>query len=281
MTRSGSGLWPALAVLFFGLQALAAQAPPQGAGGGLLLFPTRLVFDQRRHAAEVTVTNPGARPCTYRVSLVGMAVDSEGTFQEVPLERRAGQTAVQDLVRFSPKIMTLNPQEAQSVRILVRKPAELPAGEYRAHLLFREEAPPPPGPGPAAGDGVSVQLKIHFGISIPLIIRQGEISASVALGSLTLEEGGKVLRCRLERSGQQSVFGHIQVTYCPTGGQPRLVAEAKGLAVYATNPSRNLRLDLVPEGKDPGLRAGVLRVTYSAPQEEGGAVLAEGTLALP
>lgn len=104
-----------------------AQSPPSGGGGDLLVAPTRVVFEGRKRAAEVSLSNAGRARTTYRISLVRMEMDESGKLQDRPLD--PGSQNLQTLFRFSPREVTLEPQETQTVRIQVRKPADLPTGQ--------------------------------------------------------------------------------------------------------------------------------------------------------
>ena len=140
--------WFLSALLISGLAwALPAQTPPPTAGGvgDLLVAPTRVVFEGRKRSAELNLSNIGQARATYRVSLVRMEMDENGAFKERTPD--PGAENLQTLFRFSPREVTLDPQESQTVRIQIRKPAELPAGEYRLHIVFR--AVPTTTPVPA------------------------------------------------------------------------------------------------------------------------------------
>ena len=242
-----------------------------------MVFPTRLVFDKRTRMAEVNLINPADSPGSYRLSLVALEMDSEGAFKEVPLPR-----ALKELVRISHRVVTLAPKEGQTVRVELRKPGNLPTGEYRLHLLFHQELPPAPEPSSdealIAANQMSMSVRISIGFSIPIIIRQGETSAKVALTALTLAADKQSLKLRLERTGNASAYGHFKVTFQPLSGKPVLVALAKGIAVYLPNPFRDFTLPLNPAIP---LGAGQLLVTYCAPAEDGGALLADCSLELP
>lgn len=287
--RPASLLAPVL-VLLGGAAQLRPQAPPpppapSPGGAAVLVAPTRLVFDNRKRSAEVNLTNAGTAKGDFRVSLVGMAMDDDGGCKELPLERVPGQVALQDLVRFAPKVVTLNPQESQAVRIQLRKPADLPPGEYRLYMVFRET--PPPLPEPTAANqgaepkGISIRLTSLFGVAIPLIIRHGETSATAAITGMVLEAGQGRLRFRLERTGNQSVHGDLQATYQPRSGKPQILAEANSLSVFTPNTLRNMVMPLDLAGAKGHLGPGRLRVTFTASQDQGGGLLAEAFLDLP
>jgi P pilus assembly chaperone PapD len=259
--------------------ALPGEA--QGSGvGDLLVSPTRVVFEGRKRTAELSLSNIGQGRATYRISLAGMEMDEGGAFREVPLPPSGpGQVNPQTLIRFSPREVTLGAQETQTVRLQVRKPAELPDGEYRIHMVFRAV---PPAPEPQAQDkagakGLSIRLTPVFGIAIPLIVRHGQTRATVKLADLTLDPARKQFGFRVLREGNQSVYGDFQAFHLPPGGKAVPLAEAAGVAVYTPNASRKVTLPLseVPPA------GGRIRLTYTLPSAEGGALLAEAFLDLP
>jgi len=274
-----------------GLSPLRAQAPlpatseaaPQSPGlGDLLVAPTRLVFEGRKRSAELNLSNIGTSRATYRISLIRMEMDENGGIKELPFDHEAPES-LRGLFRYSPREVTLEARESQTIRIQVRKPAELQAGEYRLHMMFRAVPPTAelanPSPKPAGTKGLSIRLTPIYGIAIPVILRHGETSAKVSLADLNLDPSHQTLRLRLERQGNQSVYGDLQVTLLPPSGPPLVMAEANGLAVYVPNAQRRLNLSLPKDLKwVPGSR---LRVAYSLPPTEGGALLAEALLPLP
>lgn len=266
---------------FLALSALA-QVPPAPADGGigdLLVAPTRVVFEGRRRSAELNLSNIGQAQATFRITLVRMEMDETGGIKELPFD--PGTENLRSLFRFSPRQVTLDPRESQTVRIQVRKPAQLPDGEYRLHMTFRAVPPDPPAPQTTAEapKGIAIKLTPIYGIAIPLIVRHGKTSASVSITGPTVDVKNGVLRFRLDRSGNQSVYGDLQVTLLPTTGAPEVLAEASGLAVYTPNSSRTVSLP-IRKGRSipPGSR---IRITYTQPALDGGRLFAETVMTTP
>lgn len=279
MRSLGPWLLPVLlCCAFAAAQTSPAPALPLAAGpGDLLVAPTRVVFEGRKRSTEVNLSNIGQVRATYRVSLVRMEMDENGAFKELPFD--PGTENLKSLFRFSPREVTLEPQESQTVRIQVRKPAELAAGEYRLHMVFRA-VPPTQEAAPqesAASKGISIKLTPIYGIAIPLIIRHGETAAKVSITDPALDGAANTLRFRLERSGNQSVYGDLQASLLPTHGAPVKLAEAGGLAVYTPNASRRVTLPLV-RSVPSGSR---IRITFALPPQDGGTLLAESSLTVP
>jgi hypothetical protein len=275
--------------------AQAPAAPPTpvppgtGGAGDLLVAPTRVTLEGRVRSAEITLVNIGRETATYRVSLLHLAMTDSGELKEIE-KPEPGAPFADELVRFSPRQVTLAPNASQIVRLQARLPADLPDGEYRSHLLFRAVPKEDVAPGrqienKAEGKSgeVSVQLIPVYGVSIPLIVRHGHTTANASVVDLAFEPAAgteaPTLRCRLTRAGNQSVYGNISVTFRPAKGSPQVVGTLNGIAVYPPLAARSVRIPLqLPPGL--ALAGGRLEVALSKP-EQGGERLAEAAVAVP
>ena len=258
-----------------------------GTGGGFRVTPTRVVFEGPLRSAELTLANTGSEPATYRVSLVRMRMTEAGAIVEVE-DALPGESFADSMLRFSPRQVELEPGATQTVRMQLRKPANLSDGEYRSHLVFRALPPvePDDSPGgrPPSTRGVSIALRPVFGAAIPVIVRQGETAATVTIRVLELRRGSNatgepLLALEMSRTGNRSVYGDLTVTWTPPGGRPRNVGGMRGLAVYTPNLVRRVLVPLRNDPKGPWM-AGTLRVAFEevAGERE---LLAEAELALP
>ena len=269
------------------LGTLLTLLPANHALAELMLYPTRIVFAGNQRAAQLELINNGSESATYRISLVNRRMSETGTFANIdsplPGEQFAGE-----LLRYSPRQVTLLPGVGQTVRIMVRKPANLATGEYRSHLLFAQQ---PEARGSTsiearnsiADNEIGIMLTTLVGVSIPVIVRHGNTEASVSLTHLDLQQpsnAAPTLTLSMERSGNQSVYGDLTVSLTPASGAEQVLARANGVAVYSPNLLRRASLALqLPNGQR--LTNGTLRVTYREQAEDGGKLLAEAALQLP
>ncbi len=260
----------------------------------LMLFPTRIVFDKAQRAAQVELMNQGTKPETYRINLVNRRMGPNGEFIAIE-EAGPGEQFAEAMLRFSPRQVTIAPGSSQIVRILLRKPADLAAGEYRSHLQFDRVAEAGGAssvedlarPGGAAQMGVAINALV--GASIPVIVRHGDTHASLSLSELALlppsaANPGGALALQLNREGNRSIYGDVQVNFITAAGVTHELARAGGVAVYVPNTARRALLPLhLPEGSTPGapLPAGRLQVSFRERPEAGGKLLAESSLAVP
>ncbi len=254
----------------------------------LMLFPTRIVFDKQQRAAQVELMNQGKTPETYRINLVNRRMGPNGEF--IAIEQPGpGEQFADAMLRYSPRQVTIPPGGSQTVRILLRKPEDLAAGEYRSHLQFDRvaEASGASSVEDVAKRGVQdvgVSIQALVGASIPVIVRQGDTSARLDLSDLAVQPpaagGPGLLSFQMKRDGNRSVYGDLLATFTTTAGVTFEVARAGGVAVYVPNASRRVQLPLqLPSGN--ALPAGTLKLAFRERPESGGKLLAETALALP
>lgn len=261
--------------------------PQQYALADLMLHPTRVVMEKNQRAAQVELINNDSEPATYRISLVNRRMNEIGEFSTADTAA-PGEQFADNLLRYSPRQVTLAPGVSQVVRIMLRKPSGLAPGEYRSHLQF-DKVPDASGATsietrqPEDKD-IGITLTALVGVSIPVIVRHGDTAASVNMSHVELQKAtagqSPVLSLQLNRSGNRSVYGDLTVTFTPQGGDEQLIAKAGGVAVYTPNLSRRAKM-LLRLPSAVSLTQGTIRVTYRERPEAGGALLAEAAMQLP
>lgn len=256
----------------------ALMATPADSAGDLLVAPTRVVLDGAR-GTEVILNNIGAEPATYRISLELRRMQSDGSLADVtPEQADAREKAILDMISYAPRKVVLAPNQPQSIRIGIRAPEGLADGEYRAHMLFRAIPDAKPVVATAtARDGVSIALTPIYGVTIPIIVRQGSLSATASLTNAHVERApvageadGANFVVSLNRTGTRSTYGRIRVSR-PGEGTP--LAEWRGIAVYAEIAQRDVRLPLTPTVA--AALTGPVLVQYLEDSDAGGGLIAE------
>lgn len=270
-----------LSTLASGLHAQESQAAPQvqqpapqvaNAPGGLSLIPNRVVLEGRDRAGEVMLRNSGSVRAAFRVSIVEKNMTEDGDLAD--REKKEGDITAADLIRFSPRQVELEPGESQIVRIQLRKPENLPDGEYRSHIVFTN-TPPPPIAEPIDGDKADRQLSFAIAqavsISIPVIVRHGKVNADVALSqstpafALAKEEGyAPSINLWLERKGNRSFVGDIKAVLESGGDKPKgtVLWELKSVGIY-TNLHRRKVIIPVPDALGGKLKGAKAKVTFT------------------
>ncbi len=272
------------------IAGLACPTTPVVANEGALIFPTRVVFAARTRSAEVNLFNHGSEPVTYRIELIDHRMNLAGGLVVID-EPTAEDRSARGLLRYAPRQVTVPPGSSQKIRLALRKPAGLEPGEYRSHLLCRALPPETEGSDVEVldqEDVMGIRLTALPAVAIPVIVRHGELQASVGLSELSFEPGialpgdptvgssppaaAPELWFRLHRQGDISVFGDLTATFVSRrDGSETVIGMVKGVAVYPPLSSITQRLRLYPVD---GLRLadGRLRLSFRGdPENDGGA----------
>ncbi len=251
MTTRLRTVWLAAIILF--LTAPAAS----WAQDGLLVTPTSVIFEGRERAKSVTFVNRSTEPQLFRLSMVNHRQHTDGRRElvDTPLE---GEYFADPYIRYSPRQIMLPPGEPQAVRFMLRRPNDLPEGEYRSHLqlmlvpLTEEDTADGAANGDAgADDELAIEIKTVFGVSLPVIFHVGELSFEPRISAEPLrrtENGQDVVRVRLSSEGNRRLSGDVFVV----NEEGEAIARRRGTAVYVSTPYRDLDLRL-PAGEHGNL----------------------------
>jgi P pilus assembly chaperone PapD len=259
------------AVIAAGIAA-ALTAPARAGVGDLLVAPTRIILDGRR-GTEILLNNVGDEPATYRISVELRRMAPDGSLLDVS-DPTLREEAAEQMIVYAPRRVTLAPNEPQSIRIAARAPEGLADGEYRVHLLFR--AIPPATPVAAgAGEtpkGLHLQLIPIYGVTIPVIVRLGNLEVTAAISNVRLEnnDGRASIGLDLSRSGTRSTFGEVLVL---KPGIKTPIAVQKSVAVYTELTKRHVSVPVDENYK--GELSGPVTVQYVETYEDGNQKIAE------
>ncbi|WP_423736952.1 fimbrial biogenesis chaperone [Chitinophaga caseinilytica] len=269
-------------LFFAGLFSCICMLPAAlRAQGNLLITPMRIVFDGKKKVQEVNLANTGDDTARYLISLIEIRMKDNGTFEQIT-SADTGQRFASPFIRFFPRSVVLPPREAQVVKLQLYNTSELDNGEYRSHLYLRAEPNQPalgePEDPPADPEGISIKLTPVFGISIPVIVRNGDQHADVSIDSLGVIGKGDTakLKVTFKRSGNISVYGDIRVEHISPDGKRSSAGLVKGVAVYTPNERRSI---LLPLKKGPDYTKGRLEISYG-PEETTDPPLARAALPL-
>ncbi|MBN2682928.1 MAG: hypothetical protein JXR58_10500 [Bacteroidales bacterium] len=232
----------------------------------LLIAPFRVVFEDGKTIEEVSVANTGKDTARYTISFLQYKMEEDGVLKQI--EQPEEKILFADkYLRIFPRSIVLAPNESQIVRLQVKTAANMLSAEYRSHLYFRsvvDEKPLLENSEDTAA--VGIKLIPVYGISIPVIIRLGELAVTASIDNVRIVPGdnnSKFLHFDILRSGEKSTFGQIEVFYVDVAGKSTLVGKAKGVAVYTPLLLRKFNLSLaVSELID--FSSGSLKIVYSS-----------------
>ena len=256
--------------------ALASATAATAGVGDLLVAPTRIVLNGSR-GTQIILNNIGDDVATYRISVELRRMTPDGSLVDVATPNDA-ERAAEEMILYAPRKVTLPPNQPQTINIAARAPAGLADGEYRVHLLFR--AIPAPHAVTASATpqkGISFALTPVYGVTIPVIVRLGNLQAKAGIADVHLvKDGGQpAVAMHLSRTGSRSTFGEVRVM---KSGIKDPIAIQRGVAIYTEVGQRSVAIPV----NDKLLAAanGPVTVQYIETTEAGPQVIAETSAVL-
>jgi len=243
----------------------------------LLIAPTRVVFERGERSTELIVVNRGDEQFAFRISIENRRMLLDGSLEDAEIAQ-VNELHASDIIRFSPRRLVLEPNERQTIRISANTNG-LESGEYRSHLRLMS-APMSAGRTLARAadseqDGISIELIAVRSITIPVIVRIGNLDADVSIESASLQENENtteaLLVARMNREGNRSVYGDIQV-YLGDSLDP--VYYARGIAIYTPNTERDVILPIPLDIAD-NLRGENVRIAFVSSDPSRPGIIAE------
>lgn len=241
--------------------------------GNLLVTPVRVIFDNGKVREDLNVSNIGKDTAVYMVSFLHYTMLQDGSFKELA-KNDTTLTFADEYLRIFPRKVTLPPNESQTIRLQLRKPTDMKPGEYRSHLYFRAEKNLNPiGMKDPKIDSTKMAVRITpiFGISIPVIIRTGNLNLTMKLSDVSLSavnDSTSRLKVSIRREGEKSSYGNLRVIYIPDHGKSVLLGQANGIGVYTELKQRDYTMFLhLTNGLK--LTSGKLELRYVGTTDDG------------
>lgn len=250
-----------LFVLIFALNINKGHAQ-----GDLLIYPKRIVFDDHQKFQKLNITNTGKDTTHYTISSVNMKMGLDGGFHMMDNEEPDHRFA-EKYYRFFPREIKLAPNESQTVKLQLVRTTGIESGEYRSHLYFRHRPKRDiinEKPEEQDVKDVTIQLVPIYGLTIPVIVRKGNLNAKVAISKFSMEPDkteGPMATMELSRSGNRSVYGDIEITHISNKHDITPIGKIKGLAIYTPNDKRSIQLRL-RDDPEVDYSTGTIRITY-------------------
>jgi P pilus assembly chaperone PapD len=245
----------------------------------MMISPTRVLMNDANRSTTLTLRNPSDGSRSYRLRWEDKRARENGGYRLIA-EGEEWPSA-KDMVRHSPRQISVGPGENQTVRFSWRPPADLPTGEYRSHLLL-EVIPDISEPISTLGNkasegGIGIQIAMQMSFSIPVIVRHDTNAPVVSISDVKAVPGNDKrnmgLSMQFNRSGNASSFGRVVVEMQRNADSPvEKIGEYKELAIYHELNQRKITIPL----RDASIPAGAwVRIAYEGIKEYQGILWAE------
>jgi hypothetical protein len=246
----------------------SAPAPVQAVQANINITPKRLNLNEKKRTDSAFIFNQGNVPVTVDVSVVDRVMLPDGQIKTLAdAQAQPDLKPVTDRLRsarpftmVTPRRVTLMPGKGQTIRLRAALPADADAREYRSHLTVITVPPRDVGltaenaAAQKAGE-LAIRINAVFGLSIPVIVRNGASDARAALADLKLEEEllspdgvappapVPILSFDIARLGSSSLYGNVQVR--SESDRKDVVASLRGIGVYPEIDNRRVRVRLL------------------------------------
>ena len=246
------------------------------AEASLLISPTRIAFGERDRVQRVTLINSGSEIKTYRLEWVEQRVNKLGGYEKLSPAQIARFPIASQYIRFTPRQVTLQPGQRQTIKLLARRGKDIQNKEYRSHLRFTALPNRTNSASPVAG--VAMKLDLLMSYTIPVVLRNGSLNVSAKIERIELQTktaipGEAHIVVNLSRQGSMSTTGKLVAFYKPLGTDAETqVAILNGFNFFPDTTTISKRV-VWPDYVRPG--PGSLRIALIGEKEFSGKVLAE------
>lgn len=251
---------------FVALVMVGFQAP---AFAQLLITPLQVVIEGRERSKQIVLVNTTNQTNTYRIEWQQLKqVEGPGGYVVDESYAEGDNRFLQNFAVFSPRQITIAPNEKQTVRIAVRRPADLPEGEYKSHLKFHIISVPEGGKNgeydPSLKEGeIKVGIQVRASYSIPIVYRVGVHDVDIEIGQpgfVTNERTGVIgIQVPLSRTGAHGVIGEVQVHHTPNGGEKTYIGSLGNANLFPEINQRTVNIATQVKGLSPGVMSVVFK----------------------
>ncbi|MGV3278624.1 molecular chaperone [Rickettsiales bacterium LUAb2] len=204
---------------------------------------TYLLLDDQSRNIDIMVFNSSNVSHDYSLSLIHYQQNTDGSYTLITNNTENIKFADPYLL-FTPIKFTIPAKSSQMVRIQRLPMPEARDGEYTSYLLIKE------APNPLDTARISVNSKSHvqlslipiFNISVPLIVRKGDLASNVSIQQAVINNdrsNNKQLELTLARSGTKSIHSNI-VVYLGN----KVVGQLNGINIFLSADTRKITVAL-------------------------------------
>lgn len=240
----------------------------QSARADLGITPTLLTFEDGERFEHVTLINNSDEAKTYAMSWRFFKMNEKGS-PYTPIEKSQTEFDVSKAVFFTPRRVTIPAQRPQKIKLALRRPKDIPPGDYHAHLQFSpvtEVAASVDESGVSEEQRAKTGVAINVGYSIPIIVRVGNVDQGIKIGQVTLkrnDQGALVATVPLTRkAGPYGAMAHMFVYHVQSGDE-EMVGEVSNANIFPEVNRREIDVRLTKD-----VKGGQLKVKLVQPHDK-------------
>ncbi|MCI5060571.1 MAG: hypothetical protein MRY79_05820 [Alphaproteobacteria bacterium] len=233
------------------------------------IIPPRLVISPDTKIEHMFIKNNSNKKETYRLSWKHIGMNKEGkiiNLDKFGFDKAPGYKGVDNIIRFSPRRVTLEPGQTQRVTFMLRRPPNLEAGEYRSHFFVQREPQTPPAATSETQSNTgnsTVQFDVLVSRAVPIYVLHGETNAEFTLLDAQLEKNPNrkekhspkhFVHFDVQKAGNRSVIAVADIFCAAQGKDLKINKASKSFAIYAEGEFRKEKMAVeVPAGGCPSM----------------------------
>lgn len=216
------------------------------------VVPKRVMIDQGRNSGVVTIMNRTDKAYSYTFDFEDRAQGPNG--ENLLLkegETTPGFKSAKDMMIMSPRQVVVQPGQSQKIRIMARRPADLPEGEYHSHLLIKPQPLAAAKADQVTKNGLGGTVQVLAYVSIPIFIRTGKTKLDFNITDAQLVDAGerKAIRLAIDNNSTRSLYGRLEVECQNADGTIRK-SDISALKMYGEAKRINQDV-IIPKSVEP------------------------------
>ncbi|MHA1540522.1 MAG: hypothetical protein ACTSXL_00920 [Alphaproteobacteria bacterium] len=260
---------------------LASILATSSVSADFLVHPQKIVFSGKDKTKSIQITNMGSEAKSYKMKFVELYPMKSGAYRNIekrngnlvfvdkglnkkkkPIEKISPLTTTQaskvkfasPFIDYSPRRITLNPNETQIIRLMLNKKARKNKDiEARSHFYIQEKNVIQKAQPKSRSKKMSFNIQGLPGVTIPVVARFGKTSVEGRFKNINVSNSnsGAQLSLTLERKGDQSLRGNI-VVYKDEGFfySDTEIGRVANFAVYSNLTERYIKIPLHDKSKN-------------------------------
>lgn len=216
------------------------------------IAPKRIMINHGQRAGGITIYNKSKEPMAYTFEWERRAQLPSG--QTVVLKEGQsveGYRPADEYLIFSPRRVIINPGQFQRLRILARRPGNLPDGEYHSNIKIKPEPLSETKSKEGAPNALSGQITMKAHLSVPVFLRQGKTALDFELTNISVSEkdGKDYINFNVVNNSTRSLYAKHVLLCVKDGktipmpiGATKLYVETKALTESWPTANNDIRL---------------------------------------
>lgn len=204
------------------------------ANASINLSAYRVYMDDKQPRTEMMIINNESVPQECTTSIRHHKYTEGGSFEVLP-DGVVPDWSALNLMRYSPKNFTIAPKTMQVIKFVKRRRLNSSDGEFLAILSLVCSGRQNTSNLANSNQPVSIAPRLRH--NLPIVIRNGELSAEITFRNVLVEE--EVVTFELARDGERSVYGVINLVDVEKN---ELIDSVKNVSIYPGSSFKSFKL---------------------------------------